>query len=40
MRASTRKLLEIAAREQVTLTVFHHDGAQWQTLKKAPDWYD
>ena len=40
MRASTRKLLEVAAREQVALTVFHHDGAQWQTLKTAPEWYD
>jgi N-acyl homoserine lactone hydrolase len=38
--ASTRKLLDIAEREQVALTVFGHDGRQWQTLKLAPDYYD
>lgn len=37
--ASTRKLLALAAREQVVLTVFHHDGAQWRSLKRAPEWY-
>ena len=40
LRASTHKLLELAQREQVSLVVFGHDGEQWQTLKKAPDWYD
>jgi N-acyl homoserine lactone hydrolase len=39
MRASTRKLLEIAERERVALVVFHHDGAQWEGLRKAPEWY-
>lgn len=40
LRASTRKLLQIVEREPVQLTVFHHDGEQWQTLKKAPDYYE
>lgn len=39
LRASTRKLLDLAQREQVSLVVFGHDGEQWQTLKKAPDFY-
>jgi N-acyl homoserine lactone hydrolase len=39
LRASTRKLLALARREQVALTIFGHDGEQWQTLKKAPDFY-
>lgn len=40
LRASTRKLLDLVEREQVALTIFHHDGQQWQTLKKAPSFYD
>ncbi len=40
LRASTRKLLEIVEREHVELVVFGHDAEQWQTLKKAPDYYD
>ena len=40
LRASTRKLLEVVEREHVTLVVFGHDGQQWQTLKKAPLYYD
>ena len=40
LRASTRKLLELVEREQVALVVFGHDGEQWQTLKKAPDYYE
>ena len=39
LRASTQKLLDIVEREHVALTVFHHDGVQWQTLKKAPEYY-
>ena len=39
LRASTRKLLALAQHEQVPLTIFGHDGDQWQTLKKAPDFY-
>lgn len=40
LRASTRKLVEVVEREHVTLVVFGHDGRQWQTLKKAPLYYD
>lgn len=40
LRASTRKLLDLVEREHVALVVFGHDGQQWQTLKKAPDYYD
>ena len=39
LRASTRKLLNLVQREQVPLIIFGHDGEQWQTLKKAPDYY-
>lgn len=39
LRASTRKLLELAEREQVALVVFGHDAQQWSTLKKAPEYY-
>jgi N-acyl homoserine lactone hydrolase len=38
--ASTRKLIGIADREHASLVVFGHDGLQWQSLKKAPDFYD
>ncbi|HEX4215507.1 MAG TPA: N-acyl homoserine lactonase family protein [Candidatus Dormibacteraeota bacterium] len=38
--ASTRRLLGLVEREQVGLTVFHHDGAQWATLRLAPEYYD
>jgi N-acyl homoserine lactone hydrolase len=38
-RASTQKLLDLAERERVALVVFGHDGQQWQTLKKLPDYY-
>jgi N-acyl homoserine lactone hydrolase len=40
LRASTRKLLELIEREHVALVVFGHDAEQWNTLKKAPDYYD
>ena len=40
LRASTRKLLDLVEREHVTLVIFGHDGLQWQTLKKAPAYYD
>ncbi len=40
LRASTRKLLDLVEREQVGLTVFGHDGRQWQTLRKAPEGYE
>jgi N-acyl homoserine lactone hydrolase len=38
--ASTQKLLDLVEREQVPLVIFGHDGAQWQTLHKAPAFYD
>ncbi len=40
LRASTRKLLDLVEREQVTLVIFGHDGLQWQTLKTAPAYYE
>jgi N-acyl homoserine lactone hydrolase len=40
LRASTRKLLDLVEREHVTLVVFGHDAEQWQTLKKAPEYYE
>ncbi len=39
VRASTRRLVELARREGAALVVFGHDAAQWPTLKKAPDYY-
>lgn len=38
-RASTQKLLDLTARADVSLVVFGHDGEQWATLKRAPEWY-
>ena len=38
--ASTRKLLDVVEDERVALIVFGHDGRQWQSLKKAPEFYD
>lgn len=40
LRASTRKLLDVVEREQASLIVFGHDGAQWRTLKTAPEYYE
>lgn len=40
LRASTRKLLDVASREKVAFTVFHHDGGQWKTLRLCPEFYD
>src|SRR5690242_6751935 len=39
LRASTRKLLDLVEREQISLVIFGHDGQQWKTLKKAPEYY-
>lgn len=39
VRASTNKLLDLVEREKVALVVFHHDGAQWETLRTSPEWY-
>lgn len=38
-RASTRKLLDLAAREHASLTIYGHDPAQWTTLKRSPQYY-
>lgn len=38
-RAGACKLIDLAEREQVALVIFHHDDQQWQTLKKAPEYY-
>ncbi len=40
IRASTIKLLELVDKEQIRLVIFGHDKAQWQTLKKAPEFYE
>jgi N-acyl homoserine lactone hydrolase len=40
LRASTRKLLDLVEREHLALVVFGHDGQQWRTLRKAPEFYD
>jgi N-acyl homoserine lactone hydrolase len=40
LSASTKKLMDVAERERAALVVFGHDGIQWQTLKKAPEFYD
>ncbi len=39
LRDSTQKLLDLVEREQVVLVIFGHDGQQWQSLKKVPDYY-
>ena len=39
-RASTIKLLDLVEREQVGLVIFGHDTAQWERLKKLPEYYD
>ena len=38
-RASTIKLLELVEGERIELVIFGHDKAQWETLKKAPEFY-
>lgn len=40
VRASTRKLLDLVEEHHIQLVVFGHDGEQWRTLKKSPDFYD
>ncbi len=40
LHASTRKLLDLVESEHVALTIFGHDGLQWQMLKKAPAYYE
>lgn len=38
--ASTRRLLDLAQRENAALVVFGHDREQWKSLKKLPDYYN
>jgi N-acyl homoserine lactone hydrolase len=40
LRSSTQKLLNLIEREHISLVVFGHDGQQWQSLKRAPLYYD
>lgn len=40
VRASTRKLVDLAAAEAVSLIVHSHDREQWPTLQHAPTYYD
>src|SRR5437868_2281404 len=40
VRASTRKLMDLAEREGVTLIIHGHDAQQWASLKQAPDFYE
>lgn len=37
---STVKLLDRVEREQIGLVIFGHDNPQWQTLRKAPGFYE
>jgi N-acyl homoserine lactone hydrolase len=37
---STDKLIDLVERENVALTVFGHDGAQWRNLKTCAEYYD
>ena len=39
-RASTRKLVDLAAREKVVLIVYGHDPDEWKKLRKAPEFYE
>lgn len=39
-RASTIKLLDLVEREQIGLVIFGHDKDQWDTLQKAPAFYE
>ena len=39
-RKSTRKLVDLAEREGVTLTIRGHDAKQWTQLKKSPEYYE
>ena len=40
IRASTIKLLDLVEREHIGLVIFGHEMAQWETLKKAPEFYE
>jgi N-acyl homoserine lactone hydrolase len=40
IRASTIKLLDLVAHKSIGLVIFGHDKEQWETLKKAPAFYE
>lgn len=40
IRASTKKVADVAARAGVSLVIYGHDSDQWKTLRKAPAFYD
>jgi len=40
IRASTMKLLDRVEREHIGLVFFGHDNAQWEGLKKLPEFYE
>ena len=40
VRASTIKLIDLVEREHIGLVIFGHDQEQWETLKKAPEFYE
>lgn len=40
IHASTTKLLDRVEREHIGLVIFGHDKEQWETLKKAPEFYE
>lgn len=40
IRASTMKLLNLVEKERIGLVIFGHDKDQWETFKKAPEFYD
>jgi N-acyl homoserine lactone hydrolase len=40
IRASTIKLLDLVEREHIGLIIFGHDEAQWEGLKKLPEYYE
>jgi len=40
IRASTHKLLDLVEREKVGLVIFGHEWAQWEGLKKLPEYYE
>lgn len=40
VRASTIKLIDLVEREHIGLVIFGHEAEQWETLKKAPEFYE
>jgi N-acyl homoserine lactone hydrolase len=40
IHASTIKLLDLVEHEDIYLVIFGHDKEQWESLKKAPAFYE